>query len=512
MSRDRTIYDVLVALASSCGGQQAFVDRDYQLRGDYAALLARVNRTANWWRELGVAPGERVLWLGQNSARVLEGILACAALGAIFCPVNWRQSEAELRFVLDDVEPVLVIWQREEIGETVEPLRAASSDNQHWVAHDSDAYEYELENSVDVLAVQPAAQSDVPVLMLYTAAFAGQPNGVLITSRAIIAQSENFGDVRGLDSGSRYLNVGPLFHVATLLETMATFYAGGANIFIRRADAVAICQAIAEERCDAAFLLPPVIEQIVALPESERGDIRCLRTLGGSDAWNALVTVDDSLWGRFPYGFGQTETLGYATYSALGAVDGVAGTGPMGKPHRGVELAILDDAGEVLAPGEVGEIAIAGDTVLAGYWRRPELNEARRSGRWHRCNDLGRVEVDGTLSFVGTKQHMIRSGQENIYPAEVESCLVSHPQVREAAVIGIPDEKWDQSVRALVVLEPGAALDEAALIEHCRAHIASYKKPRSVMFVESLPRQGAGFDYAALDAQYGGGGYPGGGH
>jgi acyl-CoA synthetase (AMP-forming)/AMP-acid ligase II len=149
--------------------------------------------------------------------------------------------------------------------------------------------------------------------------------------------------------------------------------------------------------------------------------------------------------------------------------------------------------------------------VMNGYHNRPELNATRLAGGWHHTNDLGRRELDGSISFVGPKGRLIKSAAENIYPAEVEGCIQQHPAVREVGVIGVPDPKWDQSVKAVVVLDEGATATEDDIIEHCRSLIASYKKPRSVVFVESLPRDGWMVDYDKLDAEHGGGGYPGSG-
>jgi acyl-CoA synthetase (AMP-forming)/AMP-acid ligase II len=449
-----------------------------------------------------------VLWLGQNSARVLEGILACARIEAIFCPANWRQSEAELAFVLEDVEPALVLWQQEEIGAGLESLQQRyESETQRWVQHDGNPNGYEKWLATPAQPLTVEADAGEPILMLYTAAFSGQPNGALLSQRAITSQNRNFATARGLSETSRYLSVGPLFHVATLLEALATFQAGGCNIFIRRADAADICRAVQQEHCNSAFLLPPIIEQIVEYAEQHTVDISSLVVLPGSAAWNQLITVDKSAWGQHPYGFGQTETFGYASYCML-APEGI---GTMGRAAPGIEIAILDEAGSVLPAGELGEIAVRGETIMNGYWRRPELNGQRRIDDWHRCNDLGRMESDGTLSFVGPKQRMIRSAQENIYPVEVENCLGSHPAVSSVAVIGVPDERWDQSVKAIVVLQPGQSCTADELIDHCRAQIASYKKPRTVIFADNLPTSGRSFDYDAIDKTYGGGGYPGSG-
>jgi acyl-CoA synthetase (AMP-forming)/AMP-acid ligase II len=148
--------------------------------------------------------------------------------------------------------------------------------------------------------------------------------------------------------------------------------------------------------------------------------------------------------------------------------------------------------------------------VMNGYWNRPEENQRRARGGWHHTNDLGRREADGTITFIGPKARMIKSAAENIYPVEVEGCVRSHPAVAECAVIGTPDPRWTQSVKAIVVLEPGASATSDEIIEHCRGRIASYKKPRTIEFVTSLPRTGGAVDYDALDHQFGGGGYPGG--
>jgi long-chain acyl-CoA synthetase len=198
--------------------------------------------------------------------------------------------------------------------------------------------------------------------------------------------------------------------------------------------------------------------------------------------------------------------MGMLTYNTLG--DG--GIGTHGRPSPVVQLRIVDPDGREVAAGETGEIVARGATVMNGYWNRPELNEARRRGGWHHTNDLGRRETDGTFTFVGPKTRMIKSAAENIYPAEVEACIGSHPSVTACAVIGVPDPTWTQSVKAIVVMRDGQTVTADEIITHCRERIASYKKPRTVEFVDELPRAGFAVDYDALDEKFGGGGYPGG--
>jgi long-chain acyl-CoA synthetase len=175
-----------------------------------------------------------------------------------------------------------------------------------------------------------------------------------------------------------------------------------------------------------------------------------------------------------------------------------------------VQIRIVDEDGVEVPDGETGEIVVRGPTVMNGYWNRPEENERRRRGGWHHTNDVGRREADGTISFVGPKTRMIKSAAENIYPAEVEGCIATHPAVAECAIIGVPDPQWTQSVKAVVVVADGATVTAEQIVEHCRSRIASYKKPRTVEFVEKLPREGWAVDYDALDERFGGGGYPGG--
>jgi acyl-CoA synthetase (AMP-forming)/AMP-acid ligase II len=219
-----------------------------------------------------------------------------------------------------------------------------------------------------------------------------------------------------------------------------------------------------------------------------------------------MIAPAASEWTERPGGYGQTEAVGLATFVGLGApADGRAG-----RPSPATQVRIVDEAGDDVAPGDVGEIVLRGPTVMVGYWNRDDLNAARGAGGWHRTNDLGRREADGSISFVGPKARMIKSAAENIYPAEVEAALSSHPAVAGVCVIGVPDPTWAQAVRAVVVLRNGASADEAELIEHCRDRIASYKKPRSVVFTDALPRTGAGLiDRDAVDETFGGGGYPG---
>jgi acyl-CoA synthetase (AMP-forming)/AMP-acid ligase II len=476
------------------------------LRLSYPEFADRVLRLTNALQEAGVGRGGRVLWLAQNHAGVLEGIIACGQLGAMFCPANWRQSAAELAFVIDDLEPCLVVWQDDEIGASVHAAREqARHRGARWLPLDGPGGWNDFIAGAPAVPRKRSPDSGDPVLVIYTAAFEGQPNGALLSQRAITWQDMALIDIQDLSCATRFLNSGPLFHVGTLMVTLAVFHIGGTNVFIRRTDTADIARMIDGERCTYAFLMQSTCAELAALNRERQFDFSCLRSASVSPEWDAMVQVQDA---RNLFGYGQTEVMGPVAWSYYGWGHNLGRNGRSGPV---VQIRILDDAGNELPAGEVGEICVRGPTVMNGYWRRPELNGRRQVGAWHRTNDLGRREADGSLSFIGPKAQMIKSGAENIYPAEVEACLRRHPAVADAGVIGVPDDTWVQSVKAIVVLKAGACAGAAELIEHCRAHIASYKKPRHLVFVDSLPRTVNGaVDHAALDAAHGGGGYPGG--
>ncbi|HEU0204478.1 MAG TPA: AMP-binding protein [Burkholderiaceae bacterium] len=507
--RTLTLADLLEEHRRSLPNGIAAIDEDTRLT--YPQLADRVIRLANALEDAGVRRGDRILWLAQNATGVLEGVIAAGKLGALFCPVNWRQSADELAFVIDDLEPTIVFWQDVEIGAAVGAARAAARHRSaRWIALHGAEGEYEGGYEAFVAGGAPVdrprdADADLPALIIYTAAFGGRPNGAMLSQTAMLWQNLVLVDIQDLSSDTVFLNSGPLFHVGCLMVMLAVFHIGGTNVFIRRSDTRATAEAIHRHRCTYAFLMQSTCHELAALNADGRYDFKCLRSSSVAPAWDAMVTLIPS---RSLFGYGQTEVMGPVIWSYYGWGKTISRNGRTGPA---AQVRILDETGHELAPGAVGEIAVRGPTVMCGYWRRPELNAARQRDGWHRTNDLGKREADGSVTFVGPKTQMIKSGAENIYPAEVEGCLRQHPAVADCGVIGVPDPVWVQSVKAIVQLRPGTQTGAAELIEHCRARIASYKKPRVVEFVDALPRTAAGsIDYKALDAAFGGGGYPGG--
>jgi len=281
-----------------------------------------------------------------------------------------------------------------------------------------------------------------------------------------------------LDADAVYLNSGPLFHVGSFMTTMATFQQGGTNVFMPRFDAEEFCRLVDAERATTAYVVGNIMDRVVEANRDRRYDLTSLRLPGGRE-WNEMVSPNVTPWSRDAGGYGQTEVNGLVTFRGVGG----AHVGSHGRtlPVAQVRVVGLDD-GE-LAPGEAGEIVVRGPTAMVGYLHRPELNAHRQRGGWHHTSDLGRREHDGSITFIGPMTTMIKSGVENIYPAEVEACIAGHPGVAEVCVIGVPDAEWDQSVKAVVVRVPGGDATEDDIVAHCKRNIASYKKPRPCLMV-----------------------------
>jgi long-chain acyl-CoA synthetase len=489
-----TLWDLLEDHARTYPQQLAVVCEDVRLT--YPELKARVTGLATGLASHGIGSGDCLLWCAQNCHRVLELLVAASRLGAFVCVANWRWSTDELHWVVGDANPSMIFWRGEDFPEDLQSAADEGSATQ-WL--DLDSYEQLLRSPRREKAL-PMGRADQPVLLLYTSAFEGRPSGVLFDNVGIFIQGLSLAALRGIGHDDRYLCCGPLFHVATMMPMLATFHMGGTNIYLPRADPQAICEAVDQERCTGAFIVEPTISRIVELNQDGRYDLRSLRVPPGPAEWNTMVTVDTTSRG----GYGLTEAGGVVTAGEVG------GIGTHGRPLPNVLVRVIDEEGVTLPAEEVGEIAIKGPGMMVGYYRRLELNARRFADGWFRTGDLGRQEPDGSFSFVGTKRHFIKSGNENIYPAEVERCLRSHPAVADCAVIGVPDPIWNQRVKAVVVR--AKSYDDTTaedLIDHCRAHLASYKKPSEVAFVDALPYCGQAVDYDELDREHGGGGYPG---
>ncbi len=482
---------------------------DGEIRFSWPQFESRVNQVAHVLADSGVGRGDRILWLAQSSYRFLELMIAASRVGAMICPVNWRQSGDEMAFVIDDLAPALTVWQDEEIGTAVAAAREQASSAGTWIQLDTDAADgYDALVAVaSTEAVPEQGSADDALLVIYTAAIIDKPGGSMLSNHNLISMAIATSAATDIDETCVFLNSGPLFHIGNFqFDSLPVFIHGGTNVYLRRVEAPEVLRILAAEKVTSAFLMPPTIMEIRAINADGAHDLSSLRAGAFGPVWGDALPADTSAWAQRPGGFGQTEVTGLALLKAFGPT----GIGNGGRPSPFTQVKIVDTDGVEVADCEIGEIALRGDTVHQGYWNRPAVNEARfLDGGWWRTTDAGRREADGTVAFLGTMTRMIKSAAENIYPPEVEGALTSHPAVKAAAIIGVPDPAFVQSVKAIVVLEDGGSVSEDELRDYCKERIASYKKPRFVEFVDALPTVGGQTDYDALDAAFGGGGYPG---
>lgn len=476
----------------------------------HAEFFHRASRLADALAADGVGKGDRLLWLGQNCHRLLETVAAASVLGASVCPVNWRLSVRELRFVYSDLAPKVVFSPG---AGTLPDAKAFATQ----LPPDQLAYVYDGEGpgSYEGLLTRGAPHRERPavdgrdaVLIIYGMAWDGDPNGSMLSSDNLLVHAIVQADLQDIDRDTVLLASGPLFHIGMWQTLIPVWMYGGTIVMSADAEPARMAELISRHKVTLGYVMQPTAEKILALPNLDDYDLSSFRSNVNVPGWAERVSPDSSPWaadlGRV---YGQTEIGGSMAYGALGCAEAYR---MCGRPAPGYRTAVLGADGSPVPAGTVGEIAVRGPYVNLGYWNRPEVNEQRWRGGWWHTGDLGFIDEDGVLVFVGPKGRLVKSGAENIFPAEVERAIEKHPQIREAAVIGQPDPRWGQNVVAIVVLSAGA-LTEAEVIDHCRANLASYKKPKVVIFrSEPLPRSVIGSkDHAALDAEYSGGGYPG---
>jgi len=500
--RTMTLGDVAREHRRSRPDLPAVVDGGVRL--SHRQLDDRATRLANALSAAGVGKGDRVAWFGQNSFRLLELLIADAKIGAITVPVNWREHTKTLAVAIADAAPRLVIWQQEEIGESVGKVRAELGDAPAWLQHDGPEYE-EFVQSGALDDNEIAFSGDDPVLAIYTANADAGPNAALLSHTGVLIESLAIGRVNEISDLTVFLNSGPLFHLGTLVSTISTYHHGGTNVFVRRVEPERLCAVIEAERCNRAFLTPPTVAAMREVVAAHPYDLTSLWPGLTPEQWHSVTPSLNPTTSRSG-SYGQSEVMGLATFAGLGR----APLSPFGRPLPTVSLRIFDPSGRECDIGEVGELVFRGPTVTAGFLNRPDLDAARQIGGWHHTGDLGLREPDGSVRFVAPMGRLIKSASENIHPVEVERCLSQHEAVTDVCVIGVPDPHWGQVVKALVVLEPGTVLDLETLAEFARARIASYKKPRQLQIVDAIPRRPDGqLDRAAADELGGGGGYPG---
>jgi fatty-acyl-CoA synthase len=457
----------------------------------YAAWNAQVNQTANFLRDLGVQVGDRVAVYATNSLPYLDVWMACGKIGAILQNLNWRLTPAELQGLIQDAAPVVLLYSGE-FDEQVGQLRRHMSGVQHIVAFDHDFAARDA-FPAELTAPRPDLTWDSPWVICYTGGTTGLPKGAILSHGNMTWNSINTITSWGLDQNDAAILNAPLFHTGGLnVFTLPLIHAGGANILCAGFDADQVFDLIAGGGVTLYFGVPTMFVVMQQHPRWPQADFSRLKLVisGGAPC---PMPVFERFWEKgvdFKTGYGLTEA-GPNTFW-LPQVDVRRKPGAVGFPLMHVDVQNVRADGTPCAPNEPGELLIRGPHVTPGYWNNPAATaEAIRDG-WLHTGDLATRDDEGYYTIVGRLKDMIISGGENIHPAEVESVMYRHPAIKEAALIGVPDDKWGEVGRAVVVKEPGHNLTEDELIDFLRGHLARYKVPKSVVFVDELPKTGAG--------------------
>lgn len=476
--------------------------------GQYAE---RAYRLANALIGLGVARQDRISILARNSVEYLEICGAGETSGLIVHPINFRQTAPEIAYLLDDCEPSAVFYEAE-FEDAIAANHAGRSGIRRFVRIGGDPAHLP-EGTVDYEAFLSSGPPDRPKMrpeeddtayLFYSSGSTGRPKGVMLGQRAQWHTALTVGYELGLTPRDVGMLVMPLFHIGGRFAQIAHHLVGAPLHVARRFDAAETVAVIERERITTLHLAPTMIQAILDLPDIAQRDLSSLRTLsyGASAMPVALLRRALDRFGPIlvqRYGSTESAVVSYLDkqdHVPDGAPEEAARLASAGKPGPMSEIAVrrTDGAdGADCGIGEAGEIHVHNPAlVMQGYWRNAEATAAVLRDGWYDMGDIGYMDDDGFLFIVDRKTEMIVSGGENIYPREVEEAIMHHADIADVAVIGVPDERWGESVLAFVVARGGAALDEAQIIEFCHARIASYKKPSRVEFRDSLPRASTG--------------------
>jgi acyl-CoA synthetase (AMP-forming)/AMP-acid ligase II len=473
----------------------------------FAKLNERSNRLANALTGLGVKPGDRIGMLDVNCNQHIEAYFATAKLGAIFVPINFRAKADEISYMLDNAK-VKVLFAGSRYIKMLDPIMPTLSSIENCVATDQKTegsleYETLISSSAPEEVIAEIGDEDVTIL-IYTAGTTGRPKGVPLRHSAFA--SYVMGNVEPANPvvEERNLLSVPLYHIAGIQAMLAAVYGGRSIVLMRQFEVGEWIRIIQEEKVSRTMLVPTMLKWVLDDPDFDSYDLSSLKVItygAASMPFPVIKKAIEKMPGvRFINAFGQTETA--STITILGPDDHVIeGTkeekekklkrlsSSIGKPLPDVEIKIMDEDGQTLPINGVGEILAKGARIMSGYWKDDEKTaKAMTDDGWLRTGDKGWIDEDGYVYLAGRGDDMIIRGGENISPEEVENVLHSHPDIEETAVIGLSDPEWGQEPCAVVVLKKGKTTTGDEIMEYCRTRLAGFKRPRKVVFEESLPR------------------------
>ncbi|MDB5601216.1 MAG: hypothetical protein JWN71_3260 [Xanthobacteraceae bacterium] len=455
----------------------------------YAELGSRVFRLAGAMQELGLKPGDRVAVLGRNSFRNLEIHLACAHANLVLVPINIRLAASEVDRIIQLTRTRLLFRA---LPYEPRDVPCIQWDDDDAPASDND-YE-RLRKQGLAIAAQPRALSDIAEIY-FTSGTTGEPKGVCLTDQNLVASALDAILTLELSAKSIWFHAPPMFHLVDAFSIWALTLVGGCHI-TEHFEPAKFCAVVERSRVTVLSLPPPLLDMIARSTGFGTHDLSSLDRISFGGA-----PMAEPIYRRCAAAFGCPLVQSYGTTETSGTVcqqmphDLVEGAwqNSIGQPLPHIKIKVLDDEGKSLPAGEIGELAIGGPRVMVGYWENPSATEAAFRDGLYLTGDLGMCDEKGHFTILGRKKDMIISGGENVYPAEVEKVLLSHPDVIEAAVFGAPHENWGEQVTAVVVLAQDSETTPQDLIAHCRTLIGGYKVPKAIsLSADALPKTGPG--------------------
>ena len=457
----------------------------------YADLDQRTNRLVAALAALGITKGDRVALLAPNCPEYFELQFACGRLGAIMLPLNWRLTVPELEYILGDSTPKLLVHD----SSFAEQAKALSKNRLEIDPERPDSdYELALAKAGEAPAPEALTHDDIGMVM-YTSGTTGHPKGAIITHGMVFWNCVNLGIPALITPETVQLVVLPLFHTGGLnCYANPVLHAGGTILVMRTFDPGQALDAISDPSLGIThfFAVPAPYQFMMQHPKFQSADLSRLRIAGVGGAPCALSILETWTARGVPLvqGWGMTETSPAGTM--LDAADAIRKLGSAGKAMMHTAVRIVDDEGNDLPPGSIGELLIKGPNITPGYWNKPEATESSFTDGWLHTGDAARQDEEGFIYIVDRWKDMYISGGENVYPAEVENVLFQLPQVADAAIIGVPNERWGEVGMAIIVRKADQDLVEGDVIQHCLGQLAKFKVPQSVAFVDVLPRNATG--------------------